>query len=104
MGFLLLKNVSSSCFCLVAKLCLTLFATPWTIPCQAPLSMGFPGKTAGAGCHSLLQGIFPTQGWNLFLLHWHADSSLLSHQGSPFVSFLIQSAMELRSPFLTLID
>jgi len=26
--------------------------------------MGFPGKNAGAGCHFLLQGIFPTQGSN----------------------------------------
>ena len=25
----------------------------------------FPGKNTGGGCHSLLQGIFPTQGWNL---------------------------------------
>ena len=24
-----------------------------------------PGKNAGVGCHFLLQGIFPTQGWNL---------------------------------------
>ena len=30
----------------------------------------------------LLQGIFPTQGWNLHLLHWQADSLPLSHQGS----------------------
>ena len=29
---------------------------------------GFPGKSAGAGCHFLLQGIFPTQGWNPYLL------------------------------------
>ena len=28
-----------------------------------------PGKNTGVGCHSLLQGIFPTQGWNLGLLH-----------------------------------
>ena len=28
-----------------------------------------PGKTAGAGCHALLQGIFPTQGSHLGLLH-----------------------------------
>ena len=39
-----------------------LFATPWTVARQAPLSMGSPGKNAGMGCHSLLQGIFPTQG------------------------------------------
>ena len=34
-----------------------------------------PGKNAGAGCHFLLQRIFPTQGSNpylLHLLHWRA--------------------------------
>ena len=33
---------------------------------------GSPGKNNGVGCHSLLQGIFPTQGSNLHplsLLH-----------------------------------
>ena len=35
------------------------------------------------GSHFLLQGIFPTQGLNLCLLHWQADSLPLSHQGSP---------------------
>ena len=29
----------------------------------------FPGKKTRVGCHSLLQGIFPTQGSNLGLLH-----------------------------------
>ena len=29
----------------------------------------FPGKRTGVGRHFLLQGIFPTQGWNLCLLH-----------------------------------
>ena len=28
-----------------------------------------PGKNTGVGCHALLQGIFPTQGSNLGLLH-----------------------------------
>ena len=28
-----------------------------------------PGKSTGVGCHALLQGIFPTQGSNLCLLH-----------------------------------
>ena len=28
-------------------------------------------------------GIFPTQGWNLCLLRWQADSHPLDHQGSP---------------------
>ena len=43
----------------------------------------FPGKNTGVVCHFLLQGIFPTQGWNPRLLHWQVDSLPLSHQGSP---------------------
>ena len=44
------------------------FATAWTAALQALLSMDFPGKHTGMGCHVLLQGIFPTQGQNLLLL------------------------------------
>ena len=42
-----------------------------------------PGKNTGLGCHSLLQGIFPTQGLNLGLLHCRQILYHLSHQGSP---------------------
>ena len=49
---------------------------------QPPLSMGFSSKNTGVGCHALLQGILPTQGSNHSALHWQADSSPLSHQGS----------------------
>ena len=42
-----------------------------------------PGKNTGAGCHSLLQGIFPTQGLNLGLLHCRQILYLPRHQGSP---------------------
>ena len=45
-----------------------LFATPRTAARQAPLSMGFPGKSTGVGCQALLQGIFPSQGSNPHLL------------------------------------
>ena len=49
------------------------FTTPWTVACQAPLSMEFPrqsgGKqnktkqnTTGVDHHFLFQGILPTQG------------------------------------------
>ena len=34
-----------------------LFVTPWTAAYQAPLSMDFPGKSTGVGCHSLLRCI-----------------------------------------------
>ena len=42
----------------------TRFLSPWNSP----------GKNTGVGCHSLLQGIFLTQGWRLGFLHWKADS------------------------------
>ena len=66
--------------------CVQLFVTPWTVACQAPLSMNSPGKDTGVGCHFLLQGIFLTQASNLrllCLLHWQAYSLPLSHLGSP---------------------
>ena len=62
-----------------------LFATPWTVAHQAPLSMGFPRHKYGIGCHFLLQEIFPNQGANpclLCLLHWQAGSLQQSHLGS----------------------
>ena len=37
-------------------------ATPWTVAHQTPLSMDSSGKNTGISSHSLLQGIFPTQG------------------------------------------
>ena len=59
-----------------------LFATPWTVAHQAPLSMGFLRQESWSGFHFLLRGICPTQGLNLglwSLLHWQADSLPLSH-------------------------
>ena len=70
---------------LVAKSYPTL-GTPWTVACQAPLSMEFLRKNTEVGCHFLLQGIFLTQGsdWSLLcLLHCRQILHLLSHQGSP---------------------
>ena len=46
-----------------------LFVTPWTVAHQVPLLWNSPGKNTGVGSHSLLQGIFATQGSNLVLLH-----------------------------------
>ena len=56
-------------------------ATPWTVPRQFPLSMGFPSKSTGVGYHFLLRGIFLIQGSDPHLLHWQADSLPVSHQG-----------------------
>ena len=41
----------------------------------------------GLSC-SVACGIFPDQGWNLWLLHLPANSLPLSHQGSPVNAFL----------------
>ena len=46
-----------------------LFVTPWTVPGRLLCPWNFPGKNTGVCCHSLLQGIFMTQGSNLHLLH-----------------------------------
>ena len=44
-----------------------------------------PGKNTGVGCHFLLQRIFLTQGSNLHLPHWQADSLPLNHQRSHYL-------------------
>ena len=59
-----------------------LFATPWTVACQAPLSMWCSSKNSGVGCHFLVQGIFPTQGLNLCLHRPRLLSGSSSHQMS----------------------
>ena len=58
-----------------------------------------PGSNTGVGCHFLLQGIFPTQGWNLHLLcllpcRWLLY--LLSLWGSP--QYQINSYKNVSSP------
>ena len=62
------ENYWNTVFMLVAQPCLTV-CNPWTVSCQAPLSMEFSRQDTGVGCHSLLQGIFQTQKLNPGL--WH---------------------------------
>ena len=74
----------------------TLLLCPWD----------FPGKNTGVGCHFLLQGIFPTQGLNLWLLHWsflrealHTVSLITETSGlcGPFLSSVrVAGALSLR--------
>ena len=60
-------------------------------PCgQQPTSLvclwDSPGENTGVGCHALLEGIFPTQGFNLNLLSlllWQAGSLPLAPPGKP---------------------
>ena len=60
----------------VAQLCPTL-CHPVDCPWDSP------GQNTGVGSRSLLQGIFPTQGWNPALPHCGQILYQLSHQGSP---------------------
>ena len=67
---------------LVAQSCLTLYDP---MDCSWPGSSvrgDFPGKNTGVDFHALLQGIFPTQGLNLGLLHCRWILYQLSHKGS----------------------
>ena len=60
-----------------------LFATPWTVACQAPVhGINSPGKNTEVGCHAFLQGIFLMQESNLGLLHCRQILYHLSYQGS----------------------
>ena len=74
------------CFCLkvlVAQSCPTLWDPMDCSPPGPSVHGDSPGKTAGAGFHSLLQGTFPTQGLNRGLLYCRRILYQLSHQGSP---------------------
>ena len=76
------------CCWLVTKLCPTLLL-PHTLQCTRLLCpWAFPGKNTGMGCHSLLRGIFLTQGSNQsllhcrrFLYHWATREALSSISG-----------------------
>ena len=41
------------------------------------------GENTGVGWHFLLQGVFPTQGSDLCLLHWQVDSFTTGSPGKP---------------------
>ena len=58
-----------------------LFATPWIVARQAPLSMEFSRQEQWSGLPFLLQEIFLTQGSNPGLLHCRKIPYHLSHQG-----------------------
>ena len=82
---------------LVTKSC----PTPWTIACQAPLSMGFSRQEYWSGL-PFLQGIFLTQGSNLGVQNCREILYCLSHQGSPVfhaaAAKLLQSCLTLCDP------
>ena len=70
-----------------AQLCLTLSDSTDCSPPGSSLHGISWARILEWAAFYLLQGIFPTQGWNPHLphlLHWQADSLQLSHLGSPY--------------------
>ena len=70
---------------LVTQSCLTLGDC---MDCKPLCPWNSPGKSTKVGSHSLLQGIFPTQGWNLDLLHckqilYHSSQQAQGHLPRP---------------------
>ena len=60
-------------------------------------------KNTGVGCHTLLRGVFPTQGLNPCLPHCKRVSNHLNHQGSPFAGVIKQKpCFGVRKSFLHL--
>ena len=69
-----------------AQLHSCVFVAPWTVACQAPLSMGFSRQEYWSGLPSPSPGDLPGPGIDprfLHLLHWQKDPLLLSYSGSP---------------------
>ena len=70
----------------VAKSCSTL-VTPWTVACQAPLSMGFSRQEYWSGLPFPSLGDLPNPGIKPGLPHWWQSLYQLSYEGSPCFIF-----------------
>ena len=86
-------SVYIACVCVCVYMCMHAQSCPALcnpMDCSPPGSSVHGdslGKNARVGCHSLLQGIFPTQGWNpclLCLQHWQVGSLPLHGLGSSY--------------------
>ena len=76
-------KVGCAVLCLVAQSSLTLCDSMDCSPPGSSVHGNSPGKNTGVSCHTLLQGIFPTQGSNPGLPHCRQILYQLSHQRSP---------------------
>ena len=75
-----------------------------TAACQTPLPRDSPGKNTGAGCHALLQGIFPDPGVEPASPAAPEFLSIclpLSCQGSPYTHHYIKKTSNNKLPFRT---
>ena len=91
-------NLPVSILCVLSPV--QLFVAPWTVAHQAPLLMEFSRQEYWSGLLFPAPRDLPgslTQGSNLHLLHWQADSLPLSHPGSPIIWALLSNHTHLQS-------
>ena len=75
-----------------------LFAIPWTVDHQAPLSMGFQSRILKWVAISFSRGSPRPRDGTCSFLHWQLDSLSLSHQGSPQFCIAFKYLMSELSP------
>ena len=73
---------------------LLLFATLWTVACQAPLSMGFSRQENWSDSQSPPPGASPHPGIEPTSSALQVDCLSLSHQGSPWSHHLMANRKE----------
>ena len=78
---------SGGCVCVCACVLslfsrVRLFAAPWTVACQAPLSMGFSRQEFWSGLPCPPPGDLPVPGIDPVSLALQVDSLSRSHRGS----------------------
>ena len=111
---LLERKAMTNLLCLITQPYPTLCNPMHCSPPGSSVHWDSPGKNTGVGCHTLLQGIFPTQGSNTHLLlgrwvlfHWGAGkgpaglpvhSRLPLHLTLPPCTFLTLSSPAGRFP------
>ena len=80
--------------------CVRLFTTPWTVAYQAPLSMDFPGKSTGVGCHCLLW-LLRAEGNKMDALgiHWPIKISQVKRGNFQHLNVLLFPFAKLRPTF-----
>ena len=75
--------MSSHAYVLSWSVTLTLLRLHGLWPARLLCPWDSPGQNTGVGCHFLLQGIFPTQGWNPGLLPWQRGFFTTEPPGKP---------------------
>ena len=87
--------ITNICVCVLSHI--QLFAAPWTVTRQAPLSMGFPRQECWSRLPFPTPGDLPNPGIEphlQHLLHWQVDTLSLSHQGSQITNLFFTDSKD----------